>query len=237
MTVWYDVDIISESTRWQCHGSLIIESRNLHLLLKYLNVTGKFITPILKNLEKLLGHLLCIQKPTMRNDFLKRRRKPLCKDEELGFLWGICRVLERPVLGAAQACAGCWIQAWSYPDQKSEHRTLKTGSPQNPFSFSVVTEILKKKKKEWQFLSISVLFRTSYHSLALLFSKPTECRVYVNLYQISLAKQRKNPSYWEHGTRNKAMNMLMKTWLHYIFQNVKNAELLIPKERHSPVLF
>lgn len=147
MTVWYDVDIISESTRWQCHGSLIIASRNLHLLLKYLNVTGKFITPILKNLEKLLGHLLCIQKPTMRNDFLKRRRKPLCKDEEPGFLWGICRVLERPVLGAAQACAGCWIQAWSYPDQKSEHRTLKTGSPQNPFSFSVVTEILKKKKK------------------------------------------------------------------------------------------
>lgn len=145
--VWYDVDIISESTRWQCHGSLIIASRNLHFLLKYLNVTGKFITPILKNLEKLLGHLLCIQKPTMRNDFLKRRRKPLCKDEELGFLWGICRVLERPVLGAAQACAGCWIQAWSYPDQKSEHRTLKTGSPQNPFSFSVVTEILKNKKK------------------------------------------------------------------------------------------
>lgn len=120
---------------------------------------------------------------------------------------------------------------------------IRTSHPENRqstkpiFIFSCNRNIKKKKKKEWQFLSISVLFRTSYHSLALLFSKPTECRVYVNLYQISLAKQRKNPSYWEHGTQNKAMNMLMKTWLHYIFQNVKNAELLIPKERHSPVLF
>lgn len=48
MTVWYDVDIISESTRWQCHGFLLTVSWNIRFLLKYLNVTRKCITPILK---------------------------------------------------------------------------------------------------------------------------------------------------------------------------------------------
>lgn len=40
--------------------------------------------PNFKNLENLLGHLLYFQKPTNRNDFLKKRQKPLCKDEEPG---------------------------------------------------------------------------------------------------------------------------------------------------------
>lgn len=159
MTVWYDVDIISESTRWQCHGFLLIVSWNIRFLLKYLNVTGKFIIPILKNLEKLLGHLLYFQKPTMRNDFLKKRQKPLCEDEEPGFLWGICRVAGRSALGACTDLCRMLnlgvIVSWpeirtSYPESRQSSKPI--------FIFSCNRNI----KKEWQFLSISVLFRTSY---------------------------------------------------------------------------
>lgn len=143
MMVKYDLDIISESTRWQCHSFLSITPWNINFLLKYLNVIVIFITPVLKNLGKYLRQLLHFQDWQWKMIFLRQGRNCCVKmrirlpGRHLSCSW----VFSAGV--PMEASEGCWIQTWSYPAQISEHHTLKSASPQNLLSFTV--EKVKQK--------------------------------------------------------------------------------------------
>lgn len=105
MMVKYDLDIISESTRWQCHSFLSIAPWNINFPLKYLHVIAIFITSVLKKLGNYLRYLLRFQNLTMKYYFPKKRQKLLCKDEELASC-------EASVVFLGVQCRGAYGGLW-----------------------------------------------------------------------------------------------------------------------------
>lgn len=136
MMVKYDLYINSESTRWQCHSFLTTAPWSINFLLKYPNVIMILITSVLKNLGRYLKHLPHLQNMSMKKYFPKKKQKRLYENGS----WLPAKHLSHSWLFRArvpvEAFEGCWIWAWSYPAEKSEHHTLKSTSPQKLLSFT-----------------------------------------------------------------------------------------------------
>lgn len=129
MIVKYDLDVISESTRWQCHSFLSIALWNMTFLFKYLHAVVIFIPSVLTNFE-VFETFPSFAKP--HNYIPKKKQRLLCKDEELAsyeasdlFLgvqcWGaygvLCRMLNSNVI------ISCTKIRTSHPEicQSSKH--------------------------------------------------------------------------------------------------------------------
>lgn len=101
MIVKYDLDVISESTRWQCQSFLSIAPWNMDFLFKCLHVIVIFFTSVLKNFEVFETFP---SSPKPHNYIPKKEQKLLCKGEELasyeasvlflGCLWSLVKNAE-----------------------------------------------------------------------------------------------------------------------------------------------